>query len=117
MIIAKTFAFEAAHHLPNVPPGHQCARVHGHSYRVEVEVVGEVDGSMGWVVDFGDLKAAWTRTGATLDHTDLNDTLDNPTAENLAMFLYSDLVLELPGAVVLSVTVWETATSRATYRP
>src|SRR5919197_1000437 len=55
--LAHQYTFEAAHRLPMVPREHKCYRVHGHSYRVEVCVAGEVDERMGWLVDFGDISA------------------------------------------------------------
>ena len=58
MEIFKTFTLECAHRLPNVAAGHKCARVHGHSFRVEVHVAGPVDPTLGWVMDFADLKRA-----------------------------------------------------------
>ena len=65
--LTKEYRFEAAHHLPNVPPGHKCARVHGHSYKVEVSVAGPVDPTTGWLIDFGAVGAqvgGWAqRTG------------------------------------------------------
>lgn len=112
MRINKTFKFEAAHHLPNVPEGHQCARVHGHSYVVDVEVVGKVDPVLGWVMDFGDISEAWVEVGARLDHRDLNDYLPNPTAENLAAMLFRDLE-DVLGSQVAAVVVHETPSSWA----
>ena len=53
MEIYKEFTFEAAHRLPNVPEGHKCARLHGHSFRVVVYVAGPVQEPIGWVMDFG----------------------------------------------------------------
>ena len=58
MEIYKQFTFEAAHRLPNVPPGHKCARLHGHSFEVTVHVRGPLSAHEGWVMDFADLKAA-----------------------------------------------------------
>jgi 6-pyruvoyltetrahydropterin/6-carboxytetrahydropterin synthase len=52
MAIFKEFVFEAAHRLPNVPEGHKCARLHGHSFTVQIFVSGEVAPSTGWVMDF-----------------------------------------------------------------
>lgn len=113
MRISKEYTFEAAHHLPNVPPNHQCARVHGHSYRVIVELEGPIDPVFGWVVDFGAITAAWKVTGALLDHTDLNDRYPNPTAELLA----ADLAAQIAGwnLPVSRVTVCETDTSKAVW--
>ena len=68
MDIFKSFTLEAAHRLPNVPEGHKCARVHGHSFRVELHVSGEVGERTGWVMDFGDIKAAFMPLYDQLDH-------------------------------------------------
>ena len=80
--ISKTFRFEAAHYLPNVPRGHPCGRMHGHSYEVEICLRGEISESEGWVRDFADIKSAWSPLHGQLDHTCLNDHSDlpNPTA-------------------------------------
>ncbi|WP_026422584.1 6-carboxytetrahydropterin synthase QueD [Actinokineospora inagensis] len=115
MDIFREFTFEAAHRLPNVPDGHKCARLHGHSYRVVVEVSGEVDPVAGWVMDFGDLKAAVKPVIAELDHYYLNEIpgLENPTSEILARWLWARLVDALP---LSTITVRETCTSGCTYR-
>ena len=57
MEIYKEFHFEAAHRLPNVPPGHKCARLHGHSFQVRLSVSGDAVEPTGWGMDFGDIKA------------------------------------------------------------
>lgn len=113
MQITKEFTFDAAHHLPNVPAGHQCARMHGHTYRIEIELTGPNDPEMGWVRDFADVKVAWRPLDKEVfDHRVLNDTLENPTAENLALFIFDSLLDALPE--LSRVTVWETPTSSAT---
>lgn len=114
--IFREFAFEAAHRLPNVPEGHKCSRLHGHSYRVQVAVIGAVDPTLGWVMDFGDIKDAWRPLDTALDHFYLNDLpgLENPTSENLAVWIWQRLQDALPG--LSSVTVRETCTSGCTYR-
>ncbi len=114
--IVKTLTFEAAHRLPNVPPGHKCARLHGHSFRIEIRIGGDVDPHLGWVRDFSDVKDAFAPLMAVLDHHYLNEVpgLDNPTSENLAHWIWTRLADQLPG--LLEVTVHETCTSRATYR-
>src|SRR5436189_1156576 len=86
MEIFKEFTFEAAHRLPNVPSGHKCARLHGHSFKVEVHVRGAVGSETGWVVDFADIKDAFAPLHRQLDHNFLNelDGLQNPTSENIA---------------------------------
>lgn len=64
----KDFTFEAAHHLPHVPEGHKCGRLHGHSFMVRLEITGEVDPHTGWIMDFAELKAAFKPTYDRLDH-------------------------------------------------
>jgi 6-pyruvoyltetrahydropterin/6-carboxytetrahydropterin synthase len=115
MRIFKSFTLEAAHRLPNVPEGHKCARLHGHSFRVELHVDGPVDASLGWVMDFGDLKARFMPIYDRLDHHYLNDIegLENPTSENLARWIFRQLHPSVPG--LAKVVVHETCTSGAEY--
>ena len=75
MDIFKELGFEAAHRLPNVPDGHKCARVHGHSFRLEVHVRGDVGADSGWVTDFADIKAAFAPLHDQLDHHYLNESV------------------------------------------
>jgi len=114
--IFREFTFEAAHRLPNVPEGHKCARLHGHSYRVEIRVGGEVGEESGWVVDFADLSAAFKPLMAQLDHYYLNEVpgLENPTSEVLARWIWDRLAPSLGG--LQEVIVRETCTSGCSYR-
>ena len=114
--VVKTLTFEAAHRLPNVPPDHKCARLHGHSFKVEIRVGGTVDPISGWVRDFDDLKCAFEPLFSQIDHHYLNDVvgLENPTSENLARWIWVGLERSLPG--LLEITIHETCTSRCTYR-
>ena len=116
MEIFKTFTFEAAHRLPNVPPGHKCGRMHGHSYEVIVRLAGAVDPRLGWVRDFGDVSAAFRPLYERLDHHTLNDLpgLENPTSENLARWLWRALASSLPE--LSEIQVKETATAGCVYR-
>lgn len=115
MEIFKEFTFEAAHRLPNVPAGHKCARLHGHSYRVEVHARGEVDATLGWVVDFATLKDAFEPLRQRLDHYYLNEVegLENPTSENLARWIWQRLRPTLP--ILSKVVVRETCSSVCVY--
>ena len=115
MEIFKEFSFEAAHRLPNVPPGHKCERLHGHSFHVRVTVRGPVGPSTGWVMDFGDLKAAFRPLHDRLDHRYLNEIpgLENPTSEVLAQWIWRELHSALPG--LAAVEVRETCTSGCVY--
>ena len=113
--LVKDFRFEAAHWLPNVPEGHKCRRMHGHSFRGEVAVRGDVDPATGWLIDFADLKRAVDPLVARLDHYLLNeiDGLENPTSEMLAVWLWERLAPHVP--LLYRVTVEETCSSRCHY--
>ena len=115
MDIFKIFSIEAAHRLPNVPAGHKCARLHGHSFRVEVHVSGVPDADTGWVMDFADLKAAFAPLFEQLDHNYLNDLpgLENPTSERLAVWIWDALKPRLPA--LSKIVVHETCTSGCVY--
>jgi len=114
--LIKTFRFEAAHSLPNVPPGHKCARLHGHSYRVDVHITGEPDGTTGWVIDFGEIKNVVAPVLDELDHRCLDEIpgLENSTSERLAEYLWRRIAPRLPG--LSAITIWESDTSRCIYR-
>jgi 6-pyruvoyltetrahydropterin/6-carboxytetrahydropterin synthase len=116
MELFKEFTFEAAHRLPNVPRDHKCYRLHGHSYRVELHVRGEVDAHTGMVMDFADIKAAFAPTLERLDHYYLNeiDGLENPTSEVLARWIWREVRPALPQ--LCRVVVRETCTAGCTYQ-
>ncbi len=114
--IWRRFEFDAAHFLPTVVEGHKCGRLHGHTYSIEVRLAGEIDSLTGWVRDFGDLKEAFAVVDDALDHRLLNDVpgLENPTSENLAKWIWEELIHPLPELV--SVSVSETPNSGVVYR-
>lgn len=114
--LSRAFRFEAAHRLPNVPAGHKCGRLHGHSFRVELECEGEVDPHLGWLVDFAEIKRAFDPLLMRLDHHYLNEIegLDNPTAENIARWIWDRLKRSLPQ--LTQVNVAETCSARCEYR-
>lgn len=114
--LVHEFRFEAAHRLPRVPPGHKCARLHGHSYRVELTIEGPVDPDTGWVIDFDDMARAWAPLQATLDHHCLNEVegLENPTSEILAGWIWVRIKPMLP--MLTQVTIYETTDARCEYR-
>ena len=93
----RVFQIEAAHWLPNVQRGHKCARLHGHSFRIEVHISGPVGQESGWVMDFADLRMAFQPLFDQLDHNYLNDIkgLENPTSENLAKWIWARLKPDL----------------------
>jgi len=116
MEIFKEFTFEAAHRLPNVPDGHKCRRLHGHSFRVTLFVEAPVDEHAGWVMDFGDIKEAFKPILDRLDHYYLNEIpgLENPTSENLARWIWRELKPKL--SKLNKIIASETCTSGCIFR-
>ena len=116
MEIRKSFTIEAAHRLPHVPAGHKCARLHGHSFIVEIAVGGPMDPDKGWIMDYGEIKQAFQPIYDLLDHNYLNDVpgLENPTSEILAMWIWERLSPELHN--LTAVIVHETCTTTCEYR-
>jgi 6-pyruvoyltetrahydropterin/6-carboxytetrahydropterin synthase len=114
--LRKSFQFEAAHLLPNLPPEHKCRRLHGHSFRAEVVVAGPMDERLGWVMDYADISAAFKPLWEQLDHRYLNEVpgLENPTSENIAVWIWARLKPRLPQ--LTEVIVAETCTARCAYR-
>lgn len=114
--IACDVTFEAAHRLPHVSPAHKCFRLHGHSYRVEIQLSGPIDAKMGWIMDFDQVQAAFAPLHEQLDHRYLNEVegLDNPTSERIAQWIWRRLEKVLPQ--LSAVVVHETCTSRCTFR-
>lgn len=105
--IGKTYKFSAAHRLPLVPVSHKCNRLHGHNYKVEVEIRGEIAQKDGFCgnVDFFEIDNEMKPILETLDHHYLNDIdgLENPTAELIAKWILN----KYPRAILFSVKVWE----------
>lgn len=115
--ITKSFRFDAAHFLPEVPAGHKCGRMHGHTYIVKLGLEGELDPRLGWVQDYGDVSSAFAPILDMLDHHNLNEIegLANSTAEIMTVWIYERLKPSLP--LLTDVTVCETPTTEAIYRP
>lgn len=121
--IAKEFDFDASHWLPHVAAGHKCGRMHGHTYRVEVSLVGEPD-SRGMVVDYSELAAAWQPIHDAIDHRTLNEVpgLENPTTEILSPWVWERFRVALGAATGengenLRVRVYESKTTYCEYPP
>jgi 6-pyruvoyltetrahydropterin/6-carboxytetrahydropterin synthase len=111
MEIFKRYTFDAAHWLPHVEAGHQCGRLHGHTYSVELRLAGSPGARTGWLTDFGEVSRAWKTVEPLLDHQLLNDVpgLENPTCELLSVWLVRRLAALLP--TLYAVQVQETPTS------
>lgn len=113
MRVKATFDFEAAHRLPNHPG--KCRELHGHSYRLIVTVERPVAKDSGMAIDFADLKRIVKREVVDpLDHTYVNDRIDNPTAEVMAEWMWNALREPLPG--LAEVELWETRSCAVVYR-
>jgi 6-pyruvoyltetrahydropterin/6-carboxytetrahydropterin synthase len=107
------FYFAAAHRLPRYEG--PCFRMHGHNYRFFIALEGEVDPATGMITDFGVVKqVVQEQVLARADHRLLNDILENPTAENIARWIWEVLVPHLPGLV--EVRLYEIPDSCVTYR-
>jgi 6-pyruvoyltetrahydropterin/6-carboxytetrahydropterin synthase len=113
--LTKDFTFEAAQTLPAAPEGHKCRKMHGHSFKVEVSVEGEVDRASGWVYDHAQIGAAMKPLVAQLDHSYLNEIagLENPTIENMAAWFWEKLAPQCPG--LCEIVIHETPTARCVY--
>lgn len=116
MEIHKEFRFESAHRLPFVPEGHKCQRLHGHSFRVQLTATGPLREPEGWIMDFDAIRAAFEPLRVQLDHNYLNEVegLENPTSENLAVWIWQRVKPTL--AELSAVHVMETCTSGCVYR-
>jgi 6-pyruvoyltetrahydropterin/6-carboxytetrahydropterin synthase len=114
--IFKEYSIEAAHYLPNVPPGHKCGRLHGHSFKIKLFVTGNPDEATGWLMDFAEISRVFAPVYQQLDHHFLNeiDGLENPTCENITRWIWQKLKPELPQ--LSQVEVQETCTGGCRYR-
>ncbi|MGV3509421.1 MAG: 6-carboxytetrahydropterin synthase QueD [Sphingobacteriaceae bacterium] len=115
MILYKDFSFDSAHFLPNVPEGHKCKQLHGHTYHLRVFVEGPVKDNEGWVLDFTDLKTIVNPVIRVVDHKLLNDVegLENPTSERIAIWLWNQIKPSLPQ--LSKIELKETPTSGVIY--
>jgi 6-pyruvoyltetrahydropterin/6-carboxytetrahydropterin synthase len=105
--ITRRFEFAAAHHLNGLREWHKCARNHGHNYNVDVSVEGPLDEN-GMVLDAELVDAAVGPIVKDLDHHDLNEIMPQPTAENIALFLFQRVAPLIPTPCrLVAVTVGE----------
>ena len=115
MLIYKEFTFDSAHKLPNVPDGHKCKNLHGHTYKLTVYLEGEIDEKLGWVMDFNELKQVMKPLLNRMDHHYLNDLpgLENPTSEVLVRWIWNQVQPALP--LLSKIELRETPTSGVVY--
>ncbi|MCH1509675.1 MAG: 6-carboxytetrahydropterin synthase QueD [Akkermansiaceae bacterium] len=114
--IIKDFRFEAAHTLPSLPDDHKCRQMHGHSFKVEIHVEGEVNESIGWVYDHKCISEAMAPLLEKMDHSYLNDIegLESPTIEIMAAWFWRKLEKDLPG--LCEIVIFETPTARCSFK-
>ena len=113
--LSKQFFFEASHRLEHLGPEHPCYNLHGHSYRVEVEVYGDVAEKTGFLIDYADIKKIAQPIVDRLDHTHLNDVEDLKltSTEFIARWLWERIQPNL--STLSKIIIYETAKTRCEY--
>lgn len=115
MQVFKQFTFDSAHYLPNVPDGHKCKEIHGHTYHLTVFIEGPLEENLEWVMDFAELKKNIEPVINSIDHKLLNDIhgLENPTCEKIAVWLWNKIKPFIPQLIKIQLN--ETPTSGVVY--
>ncbi|MBQ7216902.1 MAG: 6-carboxytetrahydropterin synthase QueD [Synergistaceae bacterium] len=114
MLISKDFKFDAAHNLVHYHG--KCEKLHGHTYRLRVVLEGQPD-SEGMIIDFIELKQiVKDRVISRLDHAYINDIIPQPSAENIALWVWQEIEegVRRDNCELYEVHVWETETSCVT---
>lgn len=113
--LTKEFKFEAAHTLPSLPEDHKCRQMHGHSFKIEIHVEGEVDPKIGWIYDHKEISEAMNPLIDQLDHSYLNDIegLESPTIEIMAAWFWKKLDPQLRG--LKEIKIYETPTASCSF--
>lgn len=116
MILIKEFEFDSAHFLPEYKG--KCEALHGHTYKLVVKLDGDI-ASDGMIMDFVEFKNIVNKEVLDLlDHTCINDIIKQPTAENMAMWVWDNLEKPLArsNCRLSEIELWETKTSGVVYR-
>ena len=113
--LKQQFQIESARFLPNLPAEHPCRQMHGHSFKITLTLAGEMNQELGWLIDYNDIVKAMQPLIQQLDHKTLNEIpgLENPTTENLCVWLYERSRGVLP--LVTRVTISETASTECSF--
>lgn len=113
--LKQHFQIESARFLPHLEKTHPCSRMHGHSFKIILTLVGELDPQLGWVIDYNDIQKALRPILNDLDHRVLNEVpgLENPTSELLARWIFEKAQKALP--LLKQVTVAETPLTECSY--
>lgn len=113
--LKQHFQIESARFLPNLSSSHPCRRLHGHSFKIILTLVGDQDPVIGWVYDYHEISLKMKPLLEALDHRVLNEVpgLENPTSENLCVWIYERALKVLP--LLTRVTISETPTTECSY--
>lgn len=113
--LKQHFQIESARFLPHLPPEHPCSRMHGHSFKIILTLVGPLQPQLGWVRDYHEIEKQVKPFLKQLDHQTLNQVpgLENPTSENLSLWLYEKLKKTLPE--LTRVSIQETSTTECSF--
>ncbi len=113
--LKQHFQIESARFLPHLPKDHPCSRVHGHSFKIVLRLVGDLDPKIGWVMDYHAISQVMAPLLQQLDHRVLNEVagLENPTSELLAKWIYEKAAALIP--ILKSVSIMETPSTECSY--
>lgn len=113
--LKQHFHIESARFLPHLPKSHPCANMHGHSFKIILQLKGELQPQVGWVMDYHEISLVMAPLLKQLDHKVLNEVpgLENPTSELLAKWIYEKARLSIP--LLQSVTIMETTSTECKY--
>ncbi len=113
--LKQHFQIESARFLPNLPKNHPCAKVHGHSFKIILKLVGPLDPEIGWVIDYHKISELMKPLLTRLDHQMLNEVegLENPTSELLAKWIFDRMIKDIP--LLKNVSIMETQFTECTY--
>ncbi|RYZ65019.1 MAG: 6-carboxytetrahydropterin synthase [Proteobacteria bacterium] len=113
--LKQHFQIESSRFLPNLEKSHPCSRMHGHSFKIILTLVGEADARLAWVIDYNDIQSRMKPILDRIDHRTLNEVpgLENPTSEMLTKWVYDEALRVLPQ--VTRVTIAETPFTECSY--
>ncbi|MBC7371766.1 MAG: 6-carboxytetrahydropterin synthase [Bdellovibrionaceae bacterium] len=113
--LKQHFQIESSRYLPHLEKSHPCSRMHGHSFKIILTLVGEADPRLAWVIDYNDIQLKMKPILERIDHRTLNEVpgLENPTSEMLTKWVYDETMKVLPQ--VTRVTIAETPFTECAY--
>ncbi len=119
MELITMLRFRARRFLPRLSKEHVCAKMHWHDFRLEVRIDAKINPELGWIADYADIDRICRDTIQPLQESCLNDTLDNPTSENIGIWiarrLHQSLGSVIPSPFTLRVVLWETDNHAVSY--